>query len=66
MAYRSDRGPLSLNPIMGKKPVKQMRRGSADSIGAGRDTLAARPDIKLQPNLFYTTQKYLCKLETSI
>ena len=50
MANRSDRDPPSLHVILGDKPVRRMRRGSADSIGASRaKSCANRPDIELQP-----------------
>ena len=48
-ADRPDRDPPSLNASRGSKPAGEMRRGSAESIGAGgRDLPHRRPDARLR------------------
>ena len=67
MANRSDRDPLNLKGPRGTKPVKRMRCGSADSIGAGRrKSCTNRPDIEPQPVRQTRQNRPLPKRETSI
>src|SRR5471030_1099270 len=59
MANRSDRGPPSLYKFLGQQPVKEMRRGSADSIRACRNMSCSKAGYKTAAYLFTKSQNYL-------
>ena len=60
MIDRSDRDPPNLNVSWGLQPVRRMRSGSADFIGAS-GMPRTRPDIKLRLSYVWHRSNYLAK-----